>query len=243
MPSLSSFALLLVLLGAFAGGVVQGTLGFGGAYIAVPVLAVVAPQLVPGAVLVGIAPLLVLLAVRERASIDRSAFVTISLARVPGIAVGTVVVAAVSTTVITVVVATCLLLAVAATVAGWELRPTPWTRRIVGAVSGFTGTSAALGGPPMALLYQRAGAADRRGTLSAIFCVGTLLAIVSLAAAGEIGRQHLPVGVVAGVGLLLGSTLAPRLNRRLSDETLRRGVLVWAAVGGVVAAVRVVVGG
>lgn len=239
---LSLLAAVVVTAGAALGGVVQGVLGFGGAYVAVPVLAVVEPRAVPAAVLLGFAPFLWLLAWRDRDAIDHAAFLTISVARVPGIALGTAAVALAPTTTITLVVAACLLLAVVATVAGWELRPTTTTRRVVGAVSGFTGTAAALGGPPMALLYHRAGAADRRGTMGAIFAVGVVVSLALLALVGELGSRHVPVAGLVAAGLLAGSVVAPRLNRLLPDETLRRAVLAWAAVGALVAGVRALIG-
>lgn len=235
---LSLAAAVAVLAGAVLGGAVQGVLGFGGGYVAVPVLAVVAPQALPGAVLLGFAPFLFLLAWRDRAGVDRSAFTTITIARIPGIAVGTAVVAVAPTDTITVVIAAILLVAVAAAVAGWELQRTPTTMRVVGAVSGFTGTAAALGGPPMAVIYHRARAADRRGTLGAVFSLGNVVSIALLAVVGEVGLRHVPIGLLTAAGLLLGSLVAPAVNRRSSDEVLRRAVLAWAAVGGVVAAGR-----
>lgn len=230
----------LLFAGAVLGGFVQGTLGFGGGYVAVPLLAVLLPESLPGGMLLGFLPLMVLLAWRERRGVDPAAFRTISIARVPGILAGTVVVAAVSTDVLTLVIAVALLLAVVATVAGWELEATPMTQRVIGALSGFTATTVALGGPPMALLYHRAGADDRRGTLSAIFLLGLVLTLGSLAVAGELGTRHVPLAVLLAAGLVLGSVVAPAVNRRVADATLRRAVLTWAAVGALVAAGRVV---
>ena len=43
----------------------------------------------------------------------------------------------------------------------------------------------------------------------------------------------------AVAGTMLGSAVAPWVNRRVADVTLRRAVLTWAAVGAVVAAGRV----
>ena len=239
LTELTLVTAVVLFAGAAVGGFVQGTLGFGGGYIAVPLLAVFLPESLPAAMLVGFLPFMVVLAWRERHGVDRSAFTTISIARVPGIVLGTAVVAAVSTEVLTLVIAVVLLLAVAATVAGWELESTPTTQRVIGALSGFTATTVALGGPPMALLYHRAGADDRRGTLSAIFLLGLVLTLGSLAVVGELGVRHLPLGALLAVGLVLGSVVAPAVNRRVADDTLRRAVLTWAAVGAVVAAGRV----
>lgn len=231
-----------MLAGAVAGGVAQGVLGFGGSFVALPVLALLLPWAVPSSMLLALLPLLVVVAWRDRASVDRPAFVTISLGRVPGIVLGALVVAWASTELLTIVVAACLLAAVAVIAAGVHVRPTATTRAVVGAISGFTGTAVALGGPPLALLYHDAGAADRRGTLNAVFSVGTGLAVVLLALAGQIEARHLPVAALIALGLQVGGALAPRINRRLDDDVLRRLVLGWAAVGALVAAARTVLG-
>lgn len=220
-----------VLAATVAGGAVQATLGFGGAFIAVPVLAVLLPGTVPVAMLVGLFPVTAAVAWRERASLDRPAFRRMAIARLPGIALGTAVVALAPVDALTVLIAASLLLAVVAGAAGWEIERTPRNERLIAAVSGFTGTSVALGGPPVALLYRRAGAADRRATLNAIFSVGIVIALILLALSGEVGPEQLRVGALVFVGQAIGAVAAEPLVRRAGDELLRRAVLAWAGVG------------
>lgn len=238
---MSALELTAILLSAVAGGAVQASLGFGGSFIMVPAVAVLLPRALPGAVLLGLLPLTIWVAWRDRRAIDRSAFVRITVGRVPGIVAATAVVALAPQRVLTLVIAGVLLAAVAATWAGWSVRTTPWTQGVAGLVSGFTGTAAALGGPPLALLYRDATGQDRRGTLSLIFVVGIVLSLVTLGAVGEFGLRDLGTGAMLGAGLLGGAFLVAPVTRRLSDESLRRWVLVWAAVGAVAAVVRAVV--
>lgn len=239
---MTALTLAAVLAAAVAGGAVQATLGFGGSFIAVPVLAVLLPGTVPVSMLVGLLPLTVLVTVRSRADLDRAAFVRISVARLPGIVLGTVVVAVAPTAALTLLVAVVLLFGVAAMSAGWDVPRTPTNERLVGALAGFTGTAAALGGPPMALLYRQAGGADRRATLSAVFSVGIVVALVLFALSGQVTAEQLRVGALVGVGQLVGVAVAEPIVRRAGDEALRRAVLVWAAVGAVTAGARSVVG-
>ena len=51
-------------------------------------------------------------------------------------------------------------------------------------------TAAGLGGPPVALVYQRANGLRLRGTLAAYFIVGTVMSLSALASA-EIRRKEL----------------------------------------------------
>ncbi len=227
-----------VVISAVLGGGVQAVLGFGGSFIMVPVVAVIAPEAVPASVLVGLLPLTMQVAWRDRRAIDRSAFWRVTTGRIPGTVAGTAVVALAPARVLTLVIAAVLLLAVVATSAGWKVRTTPLTQGVGGLVSGFTGTAAALGGPPLALLYRDATGADRRGTLSAIFSFGIIFGLGTLAVAGEFDAADLATGLLLGLSLVAGAVLAAPAVRHLSDDLLRRAVLIWAAVGAVTALVR-----
>ncbi len=230
--------LAVVLTAALLGGAVQATLGFGGSFIMVPAVAVLAPEALPGAVLLGLLPLTAWVAWRDRHAVDRGAFLSISIGRLPGIVAATAVVALAPERVLTLVIAAVLLVAVAATGAGWSITPTRTAQGLVGVVSGFTGIAAALGGPPLALLYRDASGADRRGTLSAVFTVGIVIGLAMLAGVDEFGRADVPTGLLLGVALTGGALLVAPVVRGFSDEVLRRAVLGWAAVGAVAALVR-----
>jgi uncharacterized membrane protein YfcA len=228
----------LIVLSAVLGGGVQATLGFGASFIMVPVVAVISPEAVPASVLVGLLPVTIQVAWRDRDAIDRSAFLRITAGRIPGTVAGTAVVALAPPRVLILVIAGVLLLAVAATAVGLKVRTTTTSQVVSGVASGFTGTAAALGGPPLALLYRDAAGANRRGTLSAIFAFGIIFGLATLAVAGEFDTGDLATGVWLGMSLVAGAVLAAPLVRRLSDEWLRRAVLIWAAVGAVTALIR-----
>src|SRR6056297_1447084 len=94
LATVGPLAVLLVAAAAVAGGVAQATAGFGAAFVTVPTLALVAPELLPGAMLVAILPLSTVMALRGWRDLDRAAAVRLMLGRLPGIALGTVIVAA-----------------------------------------------------------------------------------------------------------------------------------------------------
>lgn len=237
---MSPVELAAVVLSAVAGGAVQAALGFGASYIMVPMVAVLLPQALPAAVLVGLLPLTVWVAFRDRGDVNRTAFLRITAGRVPGTVLATVVVAVAPQRALTVIVAAVLLVAVGVASSRWTVPVTARSQGLAGLVSGFTGTAAALGGPPLIVLYRDSSAADRRGTLSTVFVVGILLGLTTLGIAGEFGRADLGPGLLLGASLLGGALLVAPVVRRLSDAWLRRAVLAWAAVGAAVALVRAV---
>ena len=65
-------------------------------------------------------------------------------------------------------------------VAGLRGDPRPPALLIGGVLAGVMGTIAAVGGPPLALLYQHAPGAQVRGTLSGLFFLGTIVSLAAL---------------------------------------------------------------
>jgi uncharacterized protein len=235
-------AVLLVTAAALAGGVAQATAGFGAAFVTVPTLALVAPELLPGAMLVAALPLSMLMAYRGWDRIDRPASVRLLLGRMPGIAVGTAIVAAAGVRLVTAIVAVVLLVAVAAAATGWQVRITPGREVVAGVISGVTGTAAALGGPPIALLYRGRDPEVLRPTLGLVWAVGIAVALPGLWATGSFDATQALAGGLLGLLLLLGLVLSHGIVRRLAAERIRTFILVWAAVGGVASLGRVLLG-
>lgn len=239
---LASWAVVVVLMAGLLGGVAQSSLGFGAAFAVVPALAFTAPELLPGAVLVAVLPLSVLMVVRDHRGVDLSAVGRLSIGRLPGIVTGAAVVAVLPTRALAATIAVLLLLAVAASVGGFEVVVTP--RREVGAgyISGLTGTAAGLGGPPLALLYQGRRGSVLRPTLAAVWALGIVPSLGSLAIAGEFTAVQFRAGVTLSVMMLLGMAGGVAVVRYLPEHRLREAVLWWAAVGGLLALGRSIAG-
>jgi uncharacterized protein len=231
----ATWTLVLAGLAAVTAGGLQSTLGFGASFVLVPALALVAPELLPGAIIVAIVPLSVVMLLTRRVPVDLRAVGRVTLGRLPGIALGGVVVAVLSPRSLTVAIALLLLAAVVTAGFGWEVEVTRTNELLAGVASGVTGTAAALGGPPLALLFRGSAGEVLRSTLAGVWLVGSLPVLASLYLAGSLTVHQLWVGALLGVGLVTGLALARPLVARLSEETLRRAVLWWAG-GGALAA-------
>jgi uncharacterized protein len=238
--SLGAPELLALAVAGTVAGALQSSLGFGASFVMVPTLALVAPEMLPGAILVAVIPLSVGMILVQRDGLDLPAVGRVTLGRLPGIVAGGALVGALSVDALTVAIAIVLLAAVASAACGWEVPITRRNELTAGVVSGLTGTAAALGGPPMALLYRGAAGAHLRPTLAAIWLVGSAPILVSLATFGSLTLAQVLLGGLLAVVMLVGLTLAHPLVDRLSDGTLRRLVLWWAGAGSVVALARAV---
>jgi uncharacterized membrane protein YfcA len=94
-------------------------------------------------------------------------------------------------------------------------------------------TAAGLGGPPVALVYQRETGVRLRGTLAAYFIVGTVLSLVALAWAGRFGAEEIRLSAVLIPGTVLGYLLSHPAAAYLDSGRTRVAVLVVSALAAV----------
>jgi uncharacterized membrane protein YfcA len=223
------------------GACIQGSVGFGLNLVAAPVLAVIDPRLVPGPALVAALVLTLLVAVRDRASVDVRGIGWAFGGRVPGTVAGAAAVALLPGRRLELAFACAVLLAVALSAHGWHLPRTRATLFGAGALSGLMGTVSSIGGPPMALVYQRSPGAELRATLSSFFVVGAALSIGMLALVGRFGWTELRASAfllpALGVGFFASRYTAHLLDRGL----VRPAVLVLSAGAALAVLVRALV--
>lgn len=229
---------LSVVLGAF----LQGSIGFGIGMLAAPVAAFIDPTLVPATIIVLATAFTATITVRDRASVNVRRGGWALLGRLPGTIGGAVLVAVVSESTLALIVAGVVLGGVALSVFGW--RPALRARNLVlaGTVAGVTGTATSIGGPPMAIAFQRADPAEARGTLNAFFLVGSLVSLVALTLAGAVTRHALEVSLMLLPALVVGYVTGRIAFRRLDRSRLRVIALGAATLSAVVLLGQQVVG-
>lgn len=233
---------LVIAAAVVAASTVQGVVGFGSNLLAVPVVALIVPAALPGAMVVPGIPMAVAMAVAERRHIDWRGSRYLLLGRVPGTALGVAVVAAVSTDTLAVVVGAVVILAVVLSVSASHLHPgiTPASATVTGVATGVTGTAAAIDGPPLALLYQNDPAPVFRSTLATQFAIGTVFTITGLLLGGELHAWQLLLGISLMPSFFVGLGLSLVIRPRLAGRNLRPAVLVIAALTGAAAIIRAV---
>ncbi len=97
---------------------------------------------------------------------------------------------------------------------------------LAGAASGVMGTATAIGGPPMALVWQRNSGARLRGTMSGFFLVGSAMSLCALAATGAIDSRTMWGFAVFIPAAVLGYLISRPMNKLLDPKRLR-----WLAIG------------
>lgn len=210
------FALLCVTVGV--GALLQVSIGFGLGMIAAPVFSLVDPALAPVAVLLLAGGVTATVLLRERGRADLRGCGWALAGRVPGVLAGTVLVVALPSRYLSLFIAGVVLVGVAVSMAGYVPQQRRATVVLAGMASGLMGTATSVGGPPMALVWQRLRGPELRATMSAFFLAGSLMSLTALTAAGTVGAHALWGAVLlapaAGAGVLLSRPLTRRLNVR-----------------------------
>lgn len=216
------------------GALVQGLVGLGLGLVAAPVAALVAPELVPAMLLwLGMAMATVTLT-HEHDAIDWRGLAWVVPSRVPGTVAGVLLVGWFSTEQLGVAIGVMVLVSVALTVHTIEVSVRPSTLVLAGFLSGVTATATAIGGPPVALVFQHRPPAQIRSTLAVIFLAGSAFSLLGLVVGGQTDLTALLMALVLVPCVGVGFGLSRVLHRVVPARHLRTGVLVVCAASALV---------
>ena len=189
---LSLGAILFSWAAVFVGAIVQRLTGAGYGMIAAPLIALVAPQFLPVALLIlGIAVGLSASALNF-ASVAKADLAPGFLGRTLGAVIAAYIAAQVlSVEGIALTVGLVIWIAILMSLAGWKAKPTPPTLFVAGTAAGIMGTLTAVGAPPMAIVYSQVEARRSAATQNVFFAFGMCVSIAALAFQGLITSSHL----------------------------------------------------
>lgn len=235
--TLAVLALVLVL-----GATVQSLVGLGLGLVAAPVVTLLDTSLMPELMLVLATLLPLLTLVRSHADIDWPGLAWVLPARVPGTVVGVLLLATFSERALGIAVGTMVLLAVALSVRAVRVPVRRSTLLAAGVVSGATGTTTSIGGPPVALLYQHRAPSQIRSTLAVMFTVGAAMSLVGIWLGGTFEARLVWLALMLSPSLAVGAWAGARLHGLLPDQGVRLAVLAVCASSALALLVRSLAG-
>ena len=232
--SISLWQYVLAVLVVAVGAMIQGSLGFGLGLVSAPALALIDATFIPGPLLlVGVAVTLTVF-LRERGAVDWKGMKWAIFGRVIGTIAGGWAVVAFSKDAVIVLVAVLVLAGVLMTSIGWKIKTNRITLSTAGLVSGVMGTLTSVGGPPMALVYQRETAQKLRATLAGFFLVGATFSLLTLAVSGGMSQHDFALGALMLPGYVIGMIANRWASRFLDKGYSRVAVLTFSALSSVV---------
>ena len=232
--SISLWQYVLAILVVAVGAMIQGSLGFGLGLVSAPALALIDATFIPGPLLlVGVAVTLTVF-LRERGAVDWKGMKWAIFGRVVGTIAGGWAVVAFSKDAVIVLVAVLVLAGVLMTSVGWKIKTNRITLSTAGIVSGVMGTLTSVGGPPMALVYQRETAQKLRATLAGFFLVGATFSLLTLAVSGGMSQHDFALGALMLPGYVIGMIANRWASKFLDKGYSRVAVLTFSALSSVV---------
>ncbi len=234
MNELGGMGIAVIVVAVLFASCLQGSIGFGMGMLAAPVVAVVDPGLVPGTLIMLATLLTLMVVIKERTAIDMAGTGWALLGRIPGTVAGALLLAAIPEHALAILIAAVVLGGVAVTGMGWV--PVPRRRNLVlaGATSGVLGTATSIGGPPMALVWQRSAGPQLRATMSSFFLIGSLMSIAMLALTGAVDRHTVAMFGALVPAAVLGYVLSRYVNRLLNPQRQRWTAITVSLIGAVV---------
>lgn len=228
--SLSIMEYLLSVGIAAAGSLLQGSVGFGLGLLAVPLLLLVEPDFVPGPILLAAFFLNLLVSHREWKGMDFGNMKWVIIGRILGTVAAAMVMVIIARNALSVLLGVLVLMAVGMSAGGFHLPVNTGNLLGAGILSGFMATTSAIGGPPLALIFQREKGGRLRGNLAGVFLVGTVLSISALATIGRFGLHEIILALGLFPGIVVGFLLSNITSKKLDRGYVQPAVLFVSAI-------------
>lgn len=242
MPTfpVSPIELAVALVLATLGAALQGSVGLGLAVVAAPILMLFNPLWVPGPMLLAALVLVILIAYRDRAHILAGDVALATIGRTLGTIPAAYAIALLPREVYDLAFGAIIVAGVLLSLSGWHIARTRRNVLFSGVLSGFASTLSAVGGPPMALVYQHDRGPSVRGTMSAIFILGTVISLAGLWWAGHFNQTQFAMGLSLMPGILVGFAVSRHTAAWLDRRHTRPAILAVSAFSALAILIRAI---
>jgi len=225
--------IILSILIVSVGSILQAATGLGGGLIIVPFLALISIDLVPGPILLAGMVLSGIMAYSGRNQIDWSNIKTIIIGLLAGSFIAASYISQISNDWLGVVFSVFILLAVLISIKNPNFTMARNGTLIAGMLSGFMGTSAGVGAPILAFLYQNHSGQTIRATLAVLYLVSSIIMLVFLSIAGRFGVSEFYSGLYLVPGFVIGYLISFKLARFIDNGYARVAVLSISSISAI----------
>ena len=226
--------ILVALLTAAFGSLLQGVVGVGLNMFASPILMMDQPRFVPGPILASAVLLTILMVLRDRTGIDLRGIGWMVTGNVPGTILASFLLPVIPHKTIAYILAGLVLAGVALSLSGLHFPPKRWILFLAGFFCGLGSVLASIGGPPVALVNQDMEPRKLRATLSGFFLISGCLSLLGLIPAGRLGTVELNLSLWLFPSVILGFLISAYFIGKMSVSTSRTLLLSLSAISALV---------
>ncbi|MER2492520.1 sulfite exporter TauE/SafE family protein [Catenovulum sediminis] len=224
------FDILLINLLLFAGAFVQGIVGFGLGVLSAPLIFMVEPAMIPAPMILNSIFLCCIIARDNKEAIDKSILSWPIIGTVVGSAAAASLLFGIDDRLFALVFASLLLLLIILSCMRLNIPINPFTGLLAGFFSALSGTITAIGGPPIALLWQNLKPKEIRGNISIFFIASSMIALVALAVIGKFGWAEIKLSAMTLPGVFVGFYSSRLIANKIPAHIIRYGVLLLSSV-------------
>jgi len=229
---LTLLEVIFIALLLFVSSAVQGVLGFGFAVIASPIIVQINPNLVPQLLALLGLPIALRVFFREKESVDLSKVKPLIVGRLVGGPIGLLLLLNLSEKYLSIAVGVIVLVAGLGSFFGWVINRNNINSFLAGTFSGIFGMVAAVGGPPVALLYRNTKSEEFRPSLNSVFSIGILITLSLLVLSGNLFMDHLLLFVLFLPFVLIGVRVSSSIFSKFSDSFIATSVTYFSVLSG-----------
>ncbi|MCM0614162.1 sulfite exporter TauE/SafE family protein [Marinobacter sediminum] len=238
MTDVSLLQILLANLAMLAGACLQGVAGYGIGTLSAPLLFLISPLFVPAPLILNALLLTMLMLARNHGALQVREVRFAIGGGVLGTILAGLTLLVLSSKGFELIFGVLILAGVALSIGGLKPKLNARNSIIAGAASTYMGTITAVGGPPIAMIYQNEKGPLVRANMSAFFLVASFFSLAALLASGYLGMRELSLFALTFPGVLAGFWFSGQLVNRMPFEGLRPVILGIAAIAGMAALIR-----
>ncbi len=232
------FTLLLINVIVLLGSLLQGLIGYGIGMFCAPLLFLINPSLVPAPLILLSTLLSIIMMIRDRGHLQFGQVAWAMKGGFVGVIIAGVILKIATKDQFELVFGLLILAAVGITLLGYKPTVNKTSSIIAGFASAFMGTITAVGGPPIALLYQHGDIKNIKANLTAFFLFLNFIAITTYVFIGEITLDTLRIFAMASPGVVIGVYLSTKMQGIVKAHLARRWILVLSAITAIIAIIR-----
>jgi uncharacterized protein len=211
------------------GALLQAATGLGAGLIIVPLLALLSVELIPGPTIFASLALSISMAVRGWRDIDLTSLGPIVTGLLLGTIAASIYIARLPIDALGSVFGAFILAAIVISVRAPRFTLERKGYFAAGALSGVMGTSAGIGAPILALVFQHYSGDRLRATLALLYAISSVMMLAFLHRADRFGMDELRSGLILVPGFVLGYVASPKLAAMIDRGHARKAVLVVSA--------------